>query len=527
MENKEKKKVEIKNKIIKVTALLGLFLLVFGISYALFSVVLTGTKKNKITTGTLSLKLTDLEGNDEKDMPEGIMAINLENAYPMTNEEGLELESYEFKVVNDGSIDAYYKLKIEALETTDLPVSTIRYNLVEDGETITIEPKLLSNTTTTKKESNNNNLYQIDTDIIKVGEEKTYKLNLWIDYEAENEAMNKTFEGKLEIEGSQITSTTNVFKEGTLAYTILNANKVLGNKEEIYAAGFNSSNEESGLYAHSDMEGGTTYYYRGTEVNNYVSFGGFTWRIVRVLEDGSVRLILNDKIDRKTYKYNSQYDDPTYLKYSTSEIKTTVDNWYNTNLTNYDKFVTTSTYCSDTREDASADYPSNVLGSHLLNVYGYETRIKLGSYDMSGDKYCKDEECEDYDDAAETEDLKNMKIKIDLSCREEDKVKSKAALLSADEFILSGGTALLARSLATNNTYLIFDAGYGYYTMSPARYYNLDSGQLSGDFVNIIASTLVVTRTDNPFYVIPTITLKSQSSIISGKGISTDPYVIG
>ena len=300
MDNKENKNTR-KNKIIKITALLGLFLLVFGISYALFSVVLEGTKKNKISTGTLSLKLTDLEGNDEKNMPEGTMAINLENAYPMTNEEGLEQTSYEFKIINDGTIDAYYKLKIEALETTDLPVSTIRYNLIENNEPITIEPKLLSNTTTTKKTSNNNNLYQIDTDIIKVGEEKTYKLNIWIDYEATIEqAANKTFEGKLEIEGSQITSTTNVFKEGTLAYTTYQNETIQGrsNKTKLLY-GFDSTTETSGLYTYPDMDGGTTYYYRGTEVNNYVSFAGKTWRIVRVLEDGSVRLILDDRIDNQ------------------------------------------------------------------------------------------------------------------------------------------------------------------------------------------------------------------------------------
>ena len=52
MDNKENKNIK-KNKVLKLTALLGLFLLVFGISYALFSVVLEGTKKNKISTGTL------------------------------------------------------------------------------------------------------------------------------------------------------------------------------------------------------------------------------------------------------------------------------------------------------------------------------------------------------------------------------------------------------------------------------------------------------------------------------------------
>ena len=207
-------KITLRTKIIQVTALLGLFLLVFGISYALFNVVLNGTKKNKIKTGTLSLKITDLYGNEET---EGY-GINLNNAYPMTNEEGMKLESYEFKVVNNGTIDAYYKLNIKELTVTDLPAKTVRYNLIENGETVTIEPRLLSETVLTKA-STNENLYQIDTDIIKVGEEKTYKLNIWIDYNAtKEEASGKIFGANIELNVSQITKNANVFKEGTLAY---------------------------------------------------------------------------------------------------------------------------------------------------------------------------------------------------------------------------------------------------------------------------------------------------------------------
>ena len=48
-------------------------------------------------------------------MPEGTMAINLENAYPMTNEEGLEQTSYEFKIINDGTINKTDDLNIYSL----------------------------------------------------------------------------------------------------------------------------------------------------------------------------------------------------------------------------------------------------------------------------------------------------------------------------------------------------------------------------------------------------------------------------
>ena len=39
---------------------------------------------------------------------------------------------------------------------------------------------------------------------------------------------------------------------------------------------------------------GTTYYYRGTVTDNYVSFANKLWRIVRINGDGSIRLVLDD-----------------------------------------------------------------------------------------------------------------------------------------------------------------------------------------------------------------------------------------
>ncbi|MBQ8681658.1 MAG: hypothetical protein IJ509_01965, partial [Bacilli bacterium] len=45
-----------------------------------------------------------------------------------------------------------------------------------------------------------------------------------------------------------------------------------------------------GLYMAED-DYGDSYYFRGKVDNNYVSFGGFIWRIVRINGDGSIRLI--------------------------------------------------------------------------------------------------------------------------------------------------------------------------------------------------------------------------------------------
>ena len=99
MDNKKVKK----NKILRIAGLVGLFLLVFGISFALFTITLNGTKKNRIATGRLSLRITDRQGHDET---EGY-AIDLVNAIPTSDEDGIKQnDKYEFNVENDGTIPA-------------------------------------------------------------------------------------------------------------------------------------------------------------------------------------------------------------------------------------------------------------------------------------------------------------------------------------------------------------------------------------------------------------------------------------
>ena len=51
-----------------------------------------------------------------------------------------------------------------------------------------------------------------------------------------------------------------------------------------------SNLSDRGLYKAVD-DYGDTYYYRGKVDNNYVSFAGYVWRIVRINGDGSIRLI--------------------------------------------------------------------------------------------------------------------------------------------------------------------------------------------------------------------------------------------
>ncbi len=77
----------------------------------------------------------------------------------------------------------------------------------------------------------------------------------------------------------------------------------------------------------SEDDEGESYYYRGAVKNNYVSFAGFTWRIIRRNGDGSIRMIYSGKSTSDTGDYviignsqfNSKYWNPTYVGYKYNE----------------------------------------------------------------------------------------------------------------------------------------------------------------------------------------------------------------
>ena len=108
---------------------------------------------------------------------------------------------------------------------------------------------------------------------------------------------------------------------------------------------------------------GESYYYRGAVKNNYVSFAGFIWRIIRRNGDGSVRMIYSGKSTSDTgdavtignSQFNSKYWDPTYVGYKYNEDfslhesnETTGYDWF-TNTTKYN-FGTGYTFDQSTKK---------------------------------------------------------------------------------------------------------------------------------------------------------------------------------
>ena len=150
---------------------------------------------------------------------------------------------------------------------------------------------------------------------IPVGVKQEYTIEIkYINSETENQNidMGSIFQGKLYI--SEGDTSSNLFDK------ILADNPTISTRTDF--SGTNTANTTGTIYSTDATEDGSTvYYYSGNTTNNWVSFGGFYWRIIRTNEDGSIRILYSGTspdttegyIDTSTY--NESADNPIYVGY--------------------------------------------------------------------------------------------------------------------------------------------------------------------------------------------------------------------
>ena len=70
---------------------------------------------------------------------------------------------------------------------------------------------------------------------------------------------------------------------------------ILANKDIRTRGDFSTalSTNTNGIIYQEETSEGTTYYFAGDTDENWVSFAGYYWRIIRINEDGSIRMIYN------------------------------------------------------------------------------------------------------------------------------------------------------------------------------------------------------------------------------------------
>ena len=622
--NKEK----IKNTLTIVTSIF-LLIMVIGISYAAFQFKGPGSKLNTITTGAVSMSYEESENS-----------INLVNALPTTQTTGKKRlnsgEYFDFTIKSSlrGNMDINYEIVAKEEDGNTFDSNNIYYYLTKvnsDGsETEVMAPRKYY----AEKEENaytgrpagvfsmfiGNLAEQGETTI-------TYRLRMWVDeaYNPQNDNGGLTYKAKVNVYGAGSDNLALLEDQYCYNYgftTLSDCMLVMNNHEKsieeaktaIKAKGtpdFNkiapNDSETDGLYMAEDDEG-ESYYYRGAVRNNYVSFAGFIWRIIRRNGDGSIRMIysgksVSDTGDATTIgnsQFNSKYWDPTYVGYKYNEdfslhennnsnvsynwftntqkydygtgytfdestkkftltgdikqltwndnhdeivnnqlysclntscnvvykvtgysdantmkvqpisyssnsllsaqtnttdspIKTKLDNWYKSNLTNYTSYLADETFCND-RSIASGD------------GYKLDSYTQYGAYDRLANKRTPSLKCSQ----------ENDKFKVSSTSA---KLDYPIGLILADEVSLAGGVYN-----TTNMNYYLYNSGY-FWTLSPSNFYSNYSTAYAWS-VTSSGNLTPWTYVANSCGVRPVINLKANTLITKGDGSALNPFVL-
>ena len=593
------------NQSTKISLIVGGVLIVLagviGITFAYFSTGGVQDTANTFNSGCLNISLTNES-----------TSINLTDAYPITDAEGLETTSYDFTVKNNCNSATNYQINLESLQinleslneqVNSLNADYIKVSLSSDTVDNVISI-LSSNTSVTPTIDNAYESYNLYTDSLEANEEKTYHLKIWVDYDATVEqAANKvysskinvianpettivdTLEAKFNIEGttatatltenvtsaSYCTTTGNICTPNTSAtitnntYEVelernenkqmvctqlngtskiicsdgLDAKKVLLNEAILANAttqttrtDFSTTVEETttGTIYYADTSKGRTYYFAGNPTDNWVRFAGFYWRIVRINEDGSIRLIYNGtgtgttgtSTQLQTSAFNYTYGDNTYVGYmmglanqctsgscsgSTrtssysqsvsnsydSTIKGVLDDWYEKNLQSHaDKISTEAGFCGD------RTYVSG-------NAYG-TSATDYGAYNRLITNKTPSFEC------TNTADL----YTVASSSQGNKALDYPIGLITADEVAYAGGVYG-----QTNNGYYLYTNQY-YWTMSPSYFYG------SSAYVFYVGSngTLDLSNGVNLARGVRPVINLAPNVTITGAGTTSNPYVV-
>ena len=267
-------------------------------------------------------------------------------------------------------------------------------------------------------------------------------------------------------------------KDEILKNTIITSNPTLTTSS-------NNTSDASGLYKSTATNTGEpTYYFRGNVTNNYVSFAGFNWRIVRINEDGTVRIIMQDGINNnKNYVFNSKQNNYSYMYYTNSEAKTTLESWYQTNIgskTNLaSKVATGAYYC----EQAKVKWDNSATsGNATMTVYSSYTPDFKCTTDGNG----------------------------------KGSVNASVGLLNYDEVVHAGGYFV-----KNNSKYYLYNSAISWWTMGPTGFTGLASivwgVNTSGNIDNFNVAAGPRLRA---------VLILNADTLVTGSGTSSDPYVV-
>lgn len=491
MNNMNKKKT----MLLTLVSILTLTLITLGVSLAFFNYMKKGTTENSVKTGTITFLYTEVDAKGA--------GISIEDALPMTDEQGKAQTGngnvFNFKVTSTTTKDVSIPYEVTARQSKDstLDNKMVRIYLTEvDGNT---EKQLLLD--------NYNNLNQTSQSLVKAGViektiytdtvpasstnyEKNFRLRMWVDENTDfspvkDDNGNDTYP----YNGKTFTITVNVYSNGKvvvaptsrkLGEAIKEDNTLITTTPDLTKT-VTDAGETSGLYSSTDTNSGdATYYFRGDVTNNNVKFAGLDWKVVRVNEDGTVKLVLKDSAT--TAKYNEfYYQIKDGMYYSTSDAKTIMDNWYKTNISEYGKYVAYENYCEQAR------------------TVHYSSQIKNSGTDVK------------------TYDTYTPTFKCETDANGYGNVYTKIALLTYDEVVYAGNTRNNFGNQSTNYLYNEKNS----WLMTPSGY---DDSYFADVWMNY-GNSFSYNNGGIAYDLRPVISLTSETKA-TGTGTEQDPYVV-
>ncbi|MCM1053451.1 MAG: hypothetical protein NC483_05710 [Ruminococcus sp.] len=299
-----------------------------------------------------------------------------------------------------------------------------------------------------------------------------------------------------------------------------------------------------GMIFEAEDDDGTTYYFAGNPLDNWVEFGDYYWRIIRINGDGSIRMIYQGKTINGARvtgeytniikaKFNYPYNDNRFVGYWYGEEKilrgltypssayTALNDWFKNSYikqgTSYfNKIDLNAGFCGD-REPSTSYIDTNGNGG-----IGTENTYYAASIRLWPNKINVTEE------SATVEPSYNCINKSDLysfkgneiypsATQGNNVLENPVGLVTADEVNFAG---LIYGGSGMNNNYLYTNQEY--WTMSPFLF---DANHKYAQMFSVSSSGKLNMNVNATIGIRPVINLRSDVTF-TGNGTQSNPYKV-
>ena len=538
--------------IVSVTGIFLVLLILVGLTYAYFLTKINGNTNDKsisVTTANLILKYDDIN-----DILISENAVEPGKSWVKT-----------FSATNKGNKAVTYGVALEnvvnTLERTEDLVYTISctqylkqgYSITKDGNNYTVNGTTSGTCNGVSDEQEFPTMGKIlVTNSIEDDKVQVYTLVVTYKDTGTDQSidMNKQFSAKANLVNP---STFNSYVGSMLNSVIIGSAKnaseesdttrtTLGSEVTEFTS-ISGSNEHVLNTAPDDY--GTSYYFRGNVVDNYVSFADKVWRIVRINGDGSIRLILDDVAkdsdgNEIITAFNTDSYDNAYVGYmygtsgsttyeathenkNDSTIKIAVDKWYEDNLkTNYVNYLSDTLFCGDKTIAESGIGSNNTAKGYGTNKTYYSATERLmyssGTTAITTSTptfKCAEKASDNYSRYTTTKNtLPNGK-------ETNGNLKYPIGLLTADEVAYAGAY----KPGQTNKSYYLYNSSITsiWWLSSP---YNYNGSNAYEWYVSGSNGSINSSYVGNTYALRPSINLKASVLINGGDGTSSNPYTL-